>query len=123
MSPSPVQKPKPLLSKRHLGVASVAAIIGCVACCAFPLLVAAGLGSGAMATLSGIFRPGSELLVGRAAFLGVLGILAVRQRRTRPSACGPACEVDGTCRDSPQGFGNVRSAARIRPRIAVTGMG
>ncbi|MBN8616247.1 MAG: hypothetical protein J0L92_36995 [Deltaproteobacteria bacterium] len=99
MSTSQVPKPESFLSKRRLGVAGVAAFIGCAACCAIPLLAAAGLSSGAIATLSSIFRPGSELLVGGTVFAAVLGVMAVRKRMKSEPGCGPACKVDGTCCD------------------------
>lgn len=86
-----------VFSRRGLGLAGIAAFIGCAACCAIPLLAAAGLGSGAAATLSSIFRPGSELLVGATVFLGALAVMAVRNRLKPRVACGPSCRVDGTC--------------------------
>jgi len=101
VSTSSVQKSEPVLSKRRLGLAGVAAFIGCAACCAVPLLAAAGLGSGAVASLSAVFRPGSELIVGGVVFVVALGVMAVRSglRRSNASGCGPACKVDGTCCD------------------------
>jgi len=100
MSTSLVPKPKPFLSLRRVNLAAMAATLGCAACCALPLLASAGLGSGAVATLSSVFRPGSELLVGGAAFALVLVAMAVRHRLTSGSACGPTCKVDGTRCDS-----------------------
>lgn len=100
MSTSLVQRTRAFFSKRRLGVAAVAAIIGCAACCAIPLLAAAGLSSGAVAILSKIFRPGSELLVGGTVFAVVLVVTAVRNRLSPRSTCGPACKVDGTCCDA-----------------------
>jgi mercuric ion transport protein len=101
VSTSSVQKSEPVLSKRRLGLAGIAAFIGCAACCAVPLLAAAGLGSGAVASLSAVFRPGSELLVGGAVFVAALGVMAVRSRlkRSAASGCGSACKVDGACCD------------------------
>jgi hypothetical protein len=108
MSTSQIQKPESFLSKRRLGVAGVAAVVGCAACCAIPLLAAAGLGSGAAASLSSVFRPGSELLVGGAAFALVLAVLAVRSRlkRSAMDGCGPSCMADGSCCER----GSARSA-------------
>ncbi|WP_437907029.1 hypothetical protein WME95_03720 [Sorangium sp. So ce327] len=99
MSTPSVHTSEPILSKRHLGLAGVAAFIGCAACCAIPLLAAAGLGSGAIATLSSVFRPGSELLVGGSVFVVALGVMAARRwfKRNDASGCGPACKVDGSC--------------------------
>lgn len=88
---------KPVLSKRRLGWAGLAAVTACAACCAVPLLAAAGLGGAATATLSSIVRPGSELLVGGLTFLTVLGLLALRGRRKPSAGCGPSCNVDGSC--------------------------
>jgi hypothetical protein len=89
------------LSKRRLGLAAVAAFIGCAACCTIPFLAAAGLGSGAVAALSSVLRPGSELLVGGTVFVAALGWMAIRNRlkRGEGSACGTSCKVDGTCCD------------------------
>jgi hypothetical protein len=100
MTTPSVQKSGPFLSKRRLGWAGVAAVLGCAACCSLPLLAAAGLGSGAVATLSSILRPGSELLVGGTVFVVVLGVMAIRNRMSRASGCGPSCRVDGSCCDN-----------------------
>lgn len=100
MSPSTVRKSESFLSKRRLGWAGVAAIAGCAACCALPLLAAAGLGGGAAASLSRIFRPGSELIVGGTVFAVALGVMAIRNRMRRASGCGPSCSVDGSCCDN-----------------------
>ncbi|WP_437276026.1 hypothetical protein WME90_32900 [Sorangium sp. So ce375] len=99
MSTSSIQKSEPIVSKRRLGLAAVAAFIGCAACCAIPLLAAAGLGSGAVATLSSVFRPGSELLVGGSVFVIALSVMAAlsRLKKGEASGCGPACKVDGSC--------------------------
>ncbi len=96
-----VQKAEHFLSTRRLGVAGIAAFIACAACCAVPLLAAAGLGTGSLTSLAFVFRPGSEFTVGAAVFLVALGVMAVRARmRTRAvSGCGSTCRVDGTCCD------------------------
>ena len=101
MSTSSVQRSEPIFSKRRLGVAGVAAFIGCAACCAIPLLVAGGLGSGAVVALSSVFSPGSELVVGGAVFVIALVVMAVRSRfaKSVASGCGAACKVDGSCCD------------------------
>jgi hypothetical protein len=99
MSTSPAQKSGPFLSKRRLGWAGVAAVLGCASCWALPMLAAAGLGSGAVATLASILRPGSELLVGGTVFAVVLGVMAIRNRMKRAAGCGPSCGVDGSCCD------------------------
>lgn len=90
---------EPFLSKRRLGWAGLAAFIGCAACCALPLLVVLGAGSGAAATLTSLLRPGSELLVGGAVFLVVLLVMAIRARMKQEQGCGPSCRVDGSCCD------------------------
>jgi hypothetical protein len=99
MSTAQVQKSESLLSKRRVGFASVAAFLGCAACCAMPLLAAAGFSSGAVATLSSVVRPGAELFVGGAVFAIALGMMAVRQRVTRKSDCNTICKSDGSCCD------------------------
>lgn len=99
MSTFSVQKSESILSKRRLSLAGMAAFIGCAACCAVPLLAAAGLGSGAVATLSSVFRPGSELLVGVSVFVVALGAMAIRSglNRSRAAGRGSACAADGSC--------------------------
>jgi hypothetical protein len=94
MTTSQVQKNESFLSKRRIGWASVAAIIGCAATGALPLLAAAGLGGGAIAALSSVFRAGSEFLVGGTVFFVALGALAARERLK-----GPSCNVDGSRRE------------------------
>lgn len=99
MSTSPAPKSESLLSRRRLGWATVAGVLGCAACCALPMLAAAGLGGGAAATLSAVFRPGSELIVGGTVFAVALGVMAIRNRMSRAAGCGPSCSVDGSCCD------------------------
>lgn len=112
MSTSSVQKSHSILSRRRLALAGVAAFVGCAACCAIPLVAAAGLGGAGAATLSWLFRPGSELVVGVAVFLSTLGVMAARGwlRRGGRAAGGPAtttsespsCGCGGcTSRDEP----------------------
>lgn len=63
-----------------------------------PLLVAAGIGGSAVAALSAVFRPGSELLVGALSFGAVLGYFALRNRLSRKSStCGTSCAADASC--------------------------
>lgn len=87
----------PVLSKRRLGWAGLAALVACATCCAVPLLAAAGMGGAATATVSRILRPGSELVVGGLTFLLVLGLLATRARGKRSAGCGSSCSLDGSC--------------------------
>jgi hypothetical protein len=77
---------KTLFSRRRLGLAGLAAILGCAACCALPLLAAAGLGSGVAAGIGRILRPGSELVVGGIVFTAALGVMALRHRLKRPTS-------------------------------------
>lgn len=89
----------PILTRGRLGLAGVATVLGCVACCAMPLLAAAGLGSGLIATLSHVFKPGNELLVAGSFFVLAVSAMAIRGRFTRAEApgCGSACKLDGSC--------------------------
>lgn len=85
------------MTKQKLGLAAIAGIIGCAACCAVPLLAAAGVGGGAAAGFAALVRPGGELIAGL-----VVGGLAwaglwLWQRRSSPVPCGPSCRVDGSC--------------------------
>jgi mercuric ion transport protein len=97
----PSSQTSPIVSKRRLGLAGAAAFIGCAACCAMPLVAAAGLGSGGTAILSSVLRPGSELIVGGGVFAIALAAMALwsRFKRGESSGCGTACKVDGTCCD------------------------
>jgi len=89
----------PILTRRRLGLAGVAAFIGCAACCAMPLLVATSLGSGIFGALSAVFRPGHELFVGGAVFVIALGTMAIRSwlRKGAAGGCGSMCAADGSC--------------------------
>lgn len=100
MSQFTVQTPAPFLSKRRLGWASAAALIGCCAACgAVPLLGLAGLSGGAVAALSNVLRPGSEFVVGGTVFALVLAGMAVRNHRERAAGRGPVCQVPSACGD------------------------
>jgi hypothetical protein len=85
-------KPERILWKRRLAWAGTAAFLGCVACCAVPLLAVVG-GTGLLASIAEYVRPGSVLVVGGVAFVGALGWGAVsswRQRKRAASCgCGP----------------------------------
>lgn len=85
-------------TKRLVGKAGLAAIIGCAACCAIPLVAAAGAGGGLAGTVSSLFRPGTELVVAAVVFVVSLAVLVVRARRTN-EGCGPSCKTDGSCCD------------------------
>lgn len=101
MTSSQAKEPPHIVSKRSLGLAGAAAFVGCAACCAMPLLAAAGLGSGGVAFLSSVFRPGSELIVGGSIFAIALAAMTGLRwlKRREDSGCGPACNVDGSCCD------------------------
>ena len=88
-----------LLSKRRVAVAGIAAVLGCAACCAVPLLALAGVGGSAAAAWGRTFRPGSEPVVGLVIFAAVLGILAIRARLGAQAGCGAACKADSSCCD------------------------
>jgi len=84
-----------LFSKRRLGLAALAALLGCAACCALPLFAAAALGGGAAAGLGRILRPGSELIAGGIVFALTLALMALRLRLKRRATCGLSCRADG----------------------------
>lgn len=92
-----VMRSEPLLSKRRLGWAGIAAFVGCAACCALPLLAAAVAGSGAAATATSILKPGSELVVGLGVFAAALTVMAVRAGTKRKQGCADSCKADGQC--------------------------
>jgi hypothetical protein len=58
------------------------------------MLVAAGVGGGALTTIAGYLAPGAELVVGGVVAAAVVGVAAVRNRR-RVSGCGEVCAVPG----------------------------
>jgi hypothetical protein len=84
-----------IITKKSLGLAGIAAFGACAACCAVPLLAAAGIGGGALSAVAGYIRPGADLLLAGAVGVGVLGVMAVRARRA--AACEVSCEVSGGC--------------------------
>jgi len=91
-----VTKSESAITKNSLGWAGIAAFIGCAACCALPMLTVALVGTGASTTISRLFKPGSELVVGALVFALTFGILMLRARATR-RGCSPTCKLDGTC--------------------------
>jgi len=86
--------------RRRLGLAALAALLGCAACCALPLFAAAALGGGAAAGLGRILRPGSELVAGGIVFAVTLALMALRHRLERRATGGPSCRADGGCSGS-----------------------
>jgi hypothetical protein len=99
MSIGRVRSTTSTFSRRNLGLAGLAAILGCAACCALPFLAAAGIGGGAAAALGRVLRPGSEIVVGGIVFVAALAVFAVRNRLKRRASDGPSCEVN---RRTPQ---------------------
>jgi hypothetical protein len=80
-------------SIRSMGWAGLAALVGCAACCAIPILAAAGLGGGATAAIATLMWPGAELVMGGLAFVGVLAVAALRRRAAERRSCAVACSV------------------------------
>lgn len=106
----------PLVTKKSLGLASIAAFGACAACCALPLLAAAGIGGGALSAVAGYIRPGADLLVAGGVGVGVLAILALRARTRRTAAaCDVACEVGGGCGCGPEDSASILSTPSPRP--------
>lgn len=92
MSTSNVVTPSPsFLSKRRLGWAALAAIVGCGAVCAAPLLLTLGAGSAALTALASVLKPGAELLVGGGAFAAAIVFMAVRPRVPKGTDGGTGC--------------------------------
>ena len=95
------RKSQSIFSTRRLHLAGLAALVGCAACCAVPLVAAAGIGGGTLAAFTSLLRPGAELVVGGGTFLAALGVMAFLNpfKRGERSECGATCKVDGTCCD------------------------
>lgn len=104
-----------LITKRSLGLAGIAAFGACVACCAVPLLVAAGIGGAALSAVAGFIRPGADLVLGGVVGVGVLGVMAVRARARRAVSCDVACEVGGGCGCASTDAASILSTASPRP--------
>jgi mercuric ion transport protein len=104
----------PIITKKSLGFAGIAAFGACAACCAVPLLAAAGLGGGAVAAVAGYIRPGADLLLAGAVGVGVLAVMAVRARARR-AACDVSCEVGGGCGCASTDASSILSTASPRP--------
>lgn len=104
----------PVITKKSLGFAGIAALGACAVCCAVPLLAAAGIGGGALAAVAGYLRPGADLLVAGAVGVGVLGVMAVRARARRASACDVSCEVGGGCGRASADVASILSTAPPR---------
>jgi hypothetical protein len=110
-SNSSAVKPDGVFSMRRLGLAGLAGIAACAGCCSVPLLVATGVGGGALTGLAAYVRPGAELVVGLGAAGLVLGMAALRNRRRtsvfRSPAPGPdepiVCTADLAGKPTVQG--------------------
>jgi hypothetical protein len=89
-----LQKRAPFFTKRRLGWASLAAVCGCGAACAAPLLVVAAGGGATASAILGLLGAGKEIVVGGLAFAGALGVMALRSRSR--AASGAACTVGTT---------------------------
>lgn len=104
----------PLTTKKRLGLAGIAAVGACAACCAVPLLSASGIGAGALSALAGAIHPGAVLslaVVGA----GVLGVLALRARAGRASAGDIAREIGRGCSCGPADEAHIFSTPSPRP--------
>jgi hypothetical protein len=105
-----------MITKKSLGLAGIAAFGACAACCAVPLLAAAGIGGGVLSAVAGYIRPGADLLLAGAVRVGVLGVMAVRARARRAaSSCDVTCEVDGGCGCASTDAASILSTASPRP--------
>lgn len=104
----------PLVTKKGLGLAGLAAFGACAACCAVPLLAAAGIGGGVLSAIAGYIRPGADLILAGGVGVGVLAVMALRARARRAAACDVACEVGGGCGCGPQNKANILSTASPR---------
>ena len=92
-------------TKRHFGLAGIAAVVACAACCALPFLAAAGIGGGVLSAAAGYLRPGADLIVGGVVGAGMLGVLAFQARRrvraARSAECDVGCSLQGGCGCGP----------------------
>lgn len=105
----------PLITKKSLGLAGIAAFGACAVCCALPLLAAAGIGGGVLSVVAGYIRPGADLVLAGGVGIGVLAVTAFRARARRGSACGEACAVDGDCGCGPVEPTNILSTPAPQP--------
>jgi hypothetical protein len=68
-----------------------------MACCAVPLLAAAGVGGSVLTCISGYLRPGAELAVAGVAGIGAFAVFAARSRKARASAGRDGGSAAGGC--------------------------
>lgn len=105
----------PLVTKKSLGLAGIAAFGACAACCALPLLAAAGIGGSVLSGVAGLIRPGADLIMAGVVGVGVLGVMAWRARSARSAACDTVCATEGGCGCSPaEGGGSIYSTPSPR---------
>jgi hypothetical protein len=104
----------PLVTKQGLGLAGMAAVGASAACCALPLLAAAGVGGGALSAVAGYLRPGADLIVAGGVGIGVLAVMAFRARSRSAAACDVTCQVDGGCGCAPVSEATLLSTASPR---------
>ncbi len=107
MASSNLSVSSPLVTKRSLSLslslAGLAAFGACAACCALPLLAAAGVGGGLLSSIAGYIRPGADWVVAGAVGVGVLGVFSARAWKARQAAgCGVACSVESSCGCDPE---------------------
>ena len=87
-------KSEPLVTKRSLGWAGVAAFVACAACCALPMLALAG--GGVLGSVAAFLGQGGELIAALTAGGATLVFFGVRAAR-RAKSCGTSCAVDASC--------------------------
>jgi hypothetical protein len=95
----------PLVTKKSLGLTGLAAFGACAACCALPMLAAAGIGGSVLSGVAGLIRPGADLIMAGVVGVGVLGVMAWRAGGARSAACDTVCATDGGCGCSSAGGG------------------
>jgi len=69
----------------------LAALIGCAACCALPMLGLLGLGGGAAASAAGLLGARWELVLGAGGFGVALSLMMIRARMRARASAGDAC--------------------------------
>jgi hypothetical protein len=104
-----------LVTKKGLGLAGLATFGACAACCAVPLLAAAGIGGGVLSAIAGYIRPGADLVLAGGVGVSFLAVMAFRARARRAAACDVACDVGGGCGCGPVNKINILSTASPRP--------
>ncbi len=114
-----MSKSSAIITKKSIGLAGLAAFGACAACCAVPLLAAAGIGGGILSSLAGYIRPGADLVLAGLVGVGVLGVMAVRGRDARSGGCETSCATDGGCGCGPAGKDSVFATPTPGPDEAI----